>query len=121
MQKQFFITMSFLFLISRSLLAQNIDNFTTSTISGQVGQLGQGPQEALMNSIYDVAWDGQGNMYLLATFSGLIYKISAGGILTHFAGNGLTGYSGDCANINNANENCPATEASFNRPSSLTT
>ena len=56
-----------------------------------------------------VAVDGAGNL-LIGDYTNRIRKVSADGIITTIAGNGISGYSGDRG---------PATEASFSQPFAL--
>ena len=56
-----------------------------------------------------VAVDGAGNLFI-GDYTNRIRKVSADGIITTIAGNGISGYSGDRG---------PATEASFSQPFAL--
>ncbi len=57
------------------------------------------------------AYDSAGNLYIVDTGNSVIRKITPGGIVTTFAGNGVAGFAGDGG---------PATSAEFNQPEGLT-
>jgi uncharacterized protein (TIGR03437 family) len=85
---------------------------TISTVAGvgTAGYLGDhGPAiSAYLSSIYDVAVDKAGNLYI--SESNRIRKVTAAGIITTVAGNESYGYSGDGG---------PATSAQLNIPQGL--
>ena len=65
--------------------------------------------------VYDpgqLAFDVYGNLYCGCALCNKVLKIDTFGIITAFAGTGITGYSGD---------NGPATMATFNQPGAITT
>ena len=51
----------------------------------------------LSSSLQDVAVDGSGNLYIADAGNNRIRKVTAAGIITTVAGNGLSGFSGDGA------------------------
>jgi uncharacterized protein (TIGR03437 family) len=75
--------------------------FPTSAIPAMSAPLG---------SLYNLALDGQGNLYVADGYNGIVVEISPNGTLTLVAGNGNTGFSGDGG---------PATSASLNNPDSV--
>jgi len=85
-----------------------------STIAGNMtyGYGGDGgPATAAgFQSVYDVAIDVIGNIYISDPANSRIRKINTSGIITTFAGNGTHGYSGD---------NGPAISAQLNNPYSI--
>lgn len=88
---------------------------TTGTIStfagipGLVGFSGDGgpATSARIKFVWGIACDTSGNVYLCDGPNNRVRKVDATGIITTFAGNGTTGYSGD---------NAPATDARLNTP-----
>src|SRR5665213_14256 len=92
-----------------------------SEVSGQVGIIStvagngtsgysgdNGPAaSAALNLPEGVAVDGSGNLFIADLVNNRIRKVSPGGIITTYAGNGTAGYAGD---------NGPATAASLNHP-----
>ena len=65
---------------------------------------------ALLNNPTAVAVDGSGNVYIADAGNSRIRVVSAAGVISTFAGNGATGFSGD---------NGPAIAAQFNGPADL--
>lgn len=65
---------------------------------------------ARLSTPYSVAADGTGNIYITELVGGRIRKVSANGIITTVAGNGILSYSGDGG---------PATAAQLNSPSAV--
>jgi gliding motility-associated-like protein len=62
---------------------------------------------ATFGSITGITGDQAGNIYLSDAYYNVIRKVNSAGIITTFAGNGTSGYSGDGG---------PATQAQLNRP-----
>jgi len=78
-----------------------------STIAGTgvLGATGDGglATAALLNVPLSVSLDGNNNLYIGEVGNGIVRKITAStGIITRFAGNGTTGFSGDGALATNA-------------------
>jgi sugar lactone lactonase YvrE len=86
---------------------------TVSTVAG--GFLGDGGQakDASLNTGFNVhiAFDAGGNLYVADTRNNRVRKINPSGVITTFAGTGLTGYSGDGG---------PAASAAVSQPNSVT-
>ena len=85
---------------------------TTVVGNGNVGYGGDGgpAANAALNGPYAVAVDDLGNLYIADTGNSVIRRVSPGGIIATFAGNGLRGQSGDGGQ---------ATEAKFSWPIAL--
>jgi streptogramin lyase len=78
-----------------------------TTIVGRptyLGDLGSATNAGL-NLPYGVAKDATGNVYIATAGDNRVRKINSSGVISTFAGNGVTGYAGDGG---------PATSASFN-------
>ena len=60
---------------------------------------------AALNSIFDIAFDGAGNLYIADTLNIRVRMVNRDGIINTVAGNGTLGFSGDGG---------PATSAAFN-------
>jgi trimeric autotransporter adhesin len=88
-----------------------LDDMVVSTIAGRVGRLGGMARETLINLPVALAWDEDGNLFV-GSFEGIIYKVSSEGLITHYAGSGIHGYSGDCSA---EQSECPAGEAKLTR------
>lgn len=82
---------------------------TFAGIPGLVGFSGDGgpATSARIRFVLGIACDTAGNVYLCDSHDDRVRKVDAGGIITTFAGNGTTGFSGD---------NAPATDARLNTP-----
>jgi sugar lactone lactonase YvrE len=81
---------------------------TTVAGTGQAGFSGDGgPATEAKLTAYDVALDGQGNIYISDTENNRVRKVDRDGIITTVAGSGKRGYSGDGG---------PATEAALRDP-----
>jgi sugar lactone lactonase YvrE len=78
----------------------------TTIAGGYVGdgKLGTG---ASLNSPAHIAFDPAGNLYIADGNANRVRKISTNGIITTFAGTGITGYSGDGGPANAATLNYP--------------
>jgi sugar lactone lactonase YvrE len=83
-----------------------------TTVAG--GYLGDGGPAALsslnLGHSSHSAFDSAGNLYIADSQSFRVRRVSTGGTITTFAGNGTTGYSGDGG---------PATEATFGEPEAV--
>ena len=77
--------------------------------NGTIGYSGDGglATAAELNGPQSVAFDASGNLYIADSGNEVIRKVTRSGIITTFAGNGTTGYSGNGG---------PATSAEFNQP-----
>ena len=87
---------------------------TTVAGTGTKGFAGDGgpATAATLNEPYEVRFDADGNMYFVEMMNHVVRRVDAKtGQIQTIAGTGELGYSGD---------NGPATEASFNRPHSIT-
>jgi sugar lactone lactonase YvrE len=71
------------------------------------GKLGTG---ASLNSPQHIAFDAAGNLYIADSSANRVRKVSTNGIITTFAGTGITGYSGDSG---------PASAATLNQPDAV--
>jgi sugar lactone lactonase YvrE len=81
-------------------------NGTTSTVAGNGGQGYSGDGGLAVNAELDepvaVAVDGDGNLYILDRGNMRIRKVDPTGVISTFAGNGNSGYSGDGGTATNA-------------------
>ena len=88
------------------LFNQSIRKVTTSGIistiagNGTTGFSGDGGSAtaAALNQPYDVATDAAGNVYIADFNNNRIRMVTSAGIISTFAGNGTTGYTGDGGN-----------------------
>ncbi len=81
-----------------SLMTASEPVITTVAGTGQAGDSGDGGPAALarVNMPFDVAFDGQGNLFFSDTFNHRVRRIDhASGTITTVAGTGKAGYSGD--------------------------
>ena len=86
---------------------------TTTAGTGQAGDSGDGgpAASARLNMPFDVAFDGQGNLFFSDTFNHRIRRIDhSSGTIATIAGTGTKGYIGDGG---------PANSAAFNGPKEL--
>jgi len=83
-------------------------NISTVAGSGTAGYSGDGGQatSAQLNSPFDVAVDGQGNLYIADGANNRIRKVS-GGIISTIAGTGTAGFSGDGGQATSAQLKAP--------------
>ena len=74
-----------------------ITTFAGSSTSCGSGSCGDGGPATAANLNYPrkVACDRRGNVYIADEFNMLVRKVDASGIITTFAGTGISGYSGD--------------------------
>src|SRR5579863_8102273 len=84
----------------------------TTVAGGDVAPLlsGVSAVTAPLRGAYAVAADLAGNVYFADQVDNIVARVSADGIVTVIAGNGLRGFSGDGG---------PATSASLNYPNGL--
>jgi uncharacterized protein (TIGR03437 family) len=87
-------------------------NIFTFAGNGNLGYTGDGGPavNAKLGEPNGIAVDAAGNVYISDESNNVVRKVSAGGTITTFAGNGSAGYSGD---------NGPATSAQLNTPAGL--
>lgn len=87
-------------------------NGIISTVAGggMSGLLGDGgaATNATLISVYGIALDSSGNLFLSDSGYNRIRKVDTLGIITTFAGNGSSGYSGDGGAATNARLSSPA-------------
>jgi trimeric autotransporter adhesin len=85
---------------------------TTVAGNGDAGFSGDGgpATAASLNQPTDVAVDASGNLFIADDYNQRIRKVSVDGIITTFAGNGASGFSGDGG---------PAASAAFYYPSAV--
>ena len=81
----------------------------TTVAGGYIGdgKLGTG---ASLNSPGHIAFDPAGNLYIADSAANRVRKVATNGIITTFAGTGITGYSGDSG---------PASAATLNQPDAV--
>ncbi|HTI58539.1 putative Ig domain-containing protein [Mucilaginibacter sp.] len=94
-----------------SLVRQITPGAVVSTFAGKAGKTGYADGQgsaALFASPSGVAVDGAGNLYIADALNNRIRKISPGGLVSTYAGNGTAGST-----------NGPALQASFNNPTGL--
>lgn len=82
---------------------------TTVAGSGTPGFAGDGgaATSAQINAPSSVAVDAGGNLYFVDLFNGRVRKVTSSGTISTVAGNGVTGYSGDGGQAQNALMNGP--------------
>lgn len=82
---------------------------TTVAGNGAASYSGDGGQatSAAMNHPRGVAFDASGNMYIADELNHRIRRVTPGGVITTFAGNGTAGFSGDGGAAQNAQLNQP--------------
>ncbi len=86
-------------------------HIVTAFAGGYTGD-GRAGTLAALNGPADVAFDKAGNMFIADSGANRIRKLSSTGVISTFAGTGVTGYSGDGG---------PATSATFNTPTGVAT
>ena len=88
---------------------------TISTVagSGSPGYAGDGTAatSAQLNDPLALAFDASGTLYIADFGNSAVRKVTTGGIISTFAGNGTAGYSGDGGKAVLAQLNCPASVA----------
>ena len=89
-----------------SVNAQNI----STVIGGGPGTTGLSATGSSIGSPAAVRFDSAGNMYALDNTFGRVLKVTPAGVVTVYAGNGTSGFSGD---------NGPANVAQMNGPSGM--
>ncbi len=112
--KRYFFVAMFLFASAASALAQTVTtiagNGATGFLSGSYGGDGGPATAALLYYPGGLGYDAAGNLYVADSRNHRIRKIDATGIITTFAGTGVTGYNGDGG---------PATAAEMGYPESI--
>lgn len=78
--------------------------------SGTAGSIGDGGQANLarLNNPLGLTFDNSNNLYIADLGNNKVRKISSSGIISTFAGNGVSGYSGDGGQAINAKLNGPS-------------
>lgn len=66
---------------------------------------------AALNTPLGIGFDSAGNLYIADSGNHVIRRVSTGGTITTYAGNGLSGYSGDGGAATSARLNSPASIA----------
>jgi hypothetical protein len=111
---QYFITTGFILLAAGFIQPRTAQTQTISTIAGTgtSGYTGDGgaATSATMSVPDDVVFDSLGNYYIADAGNDVVRKVTAGGIISTYAGNGTVGYAGDGGS---------ALSAEFNYPSGL--
>ncbi len=92
--------------VIRKISGGNISTFAGNGTAGYTGDGGQATA-AQLNGPTGVTTDPAGNIYVADTGNNVVRRISTGGVITTFAGNGNPGYSGD---------GVPATTTALNQP-----
>src|ERR1700722_5079617 len=87
--------------------AQVINTIAGSHVMGFRGAGGLAIQ-AQLGLLYGIAVDKSGNVYAADQSNNVIWKVSAGGIISLYAGTGIQGYSGDGAAASQALLYAPA-------------
>jgi sugar lactone lactonase YvrE len=88
----------------------------TTVAGGYIGD-GKAATSAAVNTPQAIAFDKLGNLYIADMYNHRIRKVDASGTISTFAGNGISGYSGDGGPAQNASLYFPdgvATDASGN-------
>ncbi len=75
--------------------SQNINTVAGTPSSASFGGDGGQATNAQLDQPYDVKLDASGNMYISDNSNYRLRKVTAGGIISTFAGNGTLGFSGD--------------------------
>ncbi|HWY10459.1 MAG TPA: T9SS type A sorting domain-containing protein [Bacteroidia bacterium] len=106
------VTTTFLFL-SASICTTNAQNIYTFAGTGVAGFGGDGGTAigAKLSAPYGVAFDASGNVYILDLGNNRIRKVNSAGVISTFAGTGVSGFSGDGG---------PSTAAKLAGPSGIT-
>src|SRR5271155_1345 len=96
---RYFILTALLFLTAGFFQPHHIQAQTISTIAGTgtAGYTGDGgpATSATMSVPDDVVFDSFGNFYIADAGNDVVRKVTAGGTISTYAGNGTVGYSGD--------------------------
>ena len=78
----------------RIRVLNNSSQLVSTIAGGYTGDGGKGTA-ASMNLPQGINFDGAGNLYIADTYNNRIRKLTPGGTISTFAGNGISGYSGD--------------------------
>jgi hypothetical protein len=82
------------------------NQIVTTVAGGYVGDGGR-PTAAALDNPWHIAFDSAGNLYIADQSANRVRKVSTNGIITTFAGTGITGYSGDTGQASAATLNQP--------------
>lgn len=88
-----------------------ITNYAGTGITGFSGDGGPATA-AQLHANHDIACDLSGNLYFIDSYNFRVRKVNSAGIISTFAGNGISGYSGDGG---------PATAAQIKNVTGITT
>jgi sugar lactone lactonase YvrE len=91
---------------------RKVDNTTqivTALFGGYTGD-GKAATSSVLNDQGDIEFDSRGNLYIADTLNNRVRKVATSGVITTFAGTGVTGQSGDGG---------PATSATLSLPLSV--
>lgn len=96
---------------NNNIVFRVLPNGTLTVLAGNgfLGFSGEGglATNAAMGGPAGIAFDGAGNLYITDVTNSRVRRLTPGGIISTYAGNGARGYSGDGG---------PATSASLNQP-----
>ncbi len=97
------------FLVGSSTADAQSGKIQTMAGTGSYGYSGDtGPATAaVIDAVYAIAADSQGNLYLADSWNNRIRKIAANGIIATIAGTGEPGFYGDGGAATSAKLNCP--------------
>ena len=94
----------------RMIAPDGIISTVAGTGTAGTANEGSAATSAQLNNPLSMVMDSSGNIYVAENAGNRVYKFKVGGILTRFAGTGVSGYTGD---------NAPATSAKLNAPQGI--